>query len=703
MSVNSLLLERDGSDPFRIGSSLLRTAFVGAPVGVGVCDEDGRFLEVNDSLCVLLRHTRADVIGRPFLSFVEPAQRARSMAAYFRAVVAAATNRVTSECGELQCRTGTGEQIWVSANWTITAPDEHGSQYGVVHLRDVTEERHARHELAWMRRRMELAFRCAPIGVAVLDPDGRIVESNPALQAMLGYSEDELERLSFEEISHPEDRSGAMAVFEALAAGDLDSHDTVRRYLRDDGSVIYARRVLAVSDEGDSRGRYVLLQMEDVTGERQARAELRERQLRDSLTTLATRESLAYELEVSPTPRSLVVIELRDLSRLNGVLGPRYADEVLVQAAQRITVCCRDSDLVVRLGGGEFAVLIDDVDGSAAESIAQRVSAALAAPMIIDRMSVSVSASIGSTVDPSGREPLEALLQRADLAMHINKAAGDHSWTPYDPTMLDSGARELILESDLRLALDNGDLAVVYQPIVDTETGQLYSIETLSRWTHSTLGTIAPTEFIELAERAGLMGKLVEHTLRRACADLARWRAEFGERVAELAVAVNVPPQCLAGQDFPALVANCLIEADIPAEVLVLEITESALSTADPAALANAQTLRDLGVRLSMDDFGAGHSSLGRMAQLPITEIKLDRSFLADVDSADTDAPIIRAIVAMAAELGLNVVGEGVETQAQLDLLRRYRCPQVQGFLLAVPQPAQEITALLAGPKVAVA
>ncbi len=436
MSFNALLLAGDSRDPFGLDRNLLRTAFDGAPVGVGVCDEDGRFLEVNDSLCVLLRRTRDDVIGRPFLAFVHPEQRSASMASYFRAVVAAASCRTSSEQSELLCLTGAGDAIWVSVTWTITEPDENGSQFGIVHLRDITEQKHAQRKLERVQRRLELAFRCAPIGIAVVRPDGQLVETNAALQAMLGYSRSQLERLTFDDITHPEDRLGAASIFDALLAGEMESHDTVRRYLRSDGSVMFARRVLAMGDDTEGRGQYVLLQMEDVTGERMARAELRERQMRDSLTALATRDSLAYELAISSMPRSLVVVELRDLARLNGVLGPSFGDQIVIQAAQRITLCCRDSDLVARLGGGEFAILLDDIDGNAVETVAQRVAAALAAPMIIDRTSVQISASIGSTVDPEGSEPLEALLQRADLALHINKAEGAHSWTSYEPTML---------------------------------------------------------------------------------------------------------------------------------------------------------------------------------------------------------------------------------------------------------------------------
>ncbi len=258
-----------------------------------------------------------------------------------------------------------------------------------------------------------------------------------------------------------------------------------------------------------------------------------------------------------------------------------------------------------------------------------------------------------------------------------------------------------MLEGELRMALDNGDIEVVYQPIYDLESGVLRNVETLSRWTHDTLGEVDPAEFTTLADRTGLMDALVEYTLRVACADLVKWRKERQGLTAEFSVSVNVSPRCLAGPGFPALVANRLIEADLPAQALVLEITESALSEAIPVALVNAEALRALGVRLSLDDFGAGHSSLGRLARMPITDIKLDRSFLADVHGPDAESPIVRAIIAMALELGLNVVGEGVETADQLALLRSYRCAQAQGYLLGRPQSAESISRLLSAPPMA--
>lgn len=693
MSLDALLLA--GASPYGLDRQLLRTAFDGAPVGVGVCDEDGRFLEVNDQLCALLTRSRGELVGHPFLAFVHPTQRAASVSAYLRAL-AAATYQPSGDQSEIRCLTGAGESIWVSVTWTITGPDDLGNQYGIVHLRDITSHKSAERELAQIQRRLKLAFECAPIGIAVIRADGRLLQTNPALQTMLGYSSAELAALRLEDISHPDDRAEVAEVFAALMDGALATHDAVRRYLRSDGSIVFARRVVAAGDSADSRGSYILLQLEDVTGEQVARDELRERQLHDPLTKLATRESLAYELGISAGPRSLVVVELRELSRINGVLGPSYGDQVLVEAAQRLRSCCREADLPARLGGAELAILVDDVDGSAAAAVARRLATALATPMVVNGKSLKVRASIGSTADPDGSLRLDALLQRADLALHLNKADGVDPWTSFEPTMLDSSARQLALETDLRLALDNGDVAVVYQPIFDADTGELRGAETLSRWTHPTLGCIEPSEFTALAEHTGLMDALVAHTLRTACRDLARWRALYPERLSHFTVSVNVSPPVLATPEFVTLVSDCLIDADVPAGCLVIEVTETSLGEADPVAVNNAHELRRLGVGLALDDFGVGYSSLSRLARLPVTDIKLDRSFIQDVRHAEAEAPIIRAVLAMAAELGINVVVEGIETERQLELVRRYRCPQVQGFLLARPQPAAELVQLLA-------
>jgi PAS domain S-box-containing protein len=261
-----------------VRADILAAVFEQAPVGVGVCDEDGRFVAVNDCLLEMLQYRRSAVVGRPFLNFVHPAQRAVSLARYFESVVAAAAPGLVpaARYSELQCVAADGTPRWLAVTWTITSPDDCGLQYGIVHLRDVTHSNRLKRELAAVRARLALAFDHAPIGMAVVGLDGRLLETNRALHTLLGYDEDELANLTFVDITYPADRADAVAVFNGLRAGAVEVHETVKRYVHRDGHVIHARRVAAMARaEGEPAG-YLLLQIEDITAERVATERLAE-------------------------------------------------------------------------------------------------------------------------------------------------------------------------------------------------------------------------------------------------------------------------------------------------------------------------------------------------------------------------------------------------------------------------------------------
>jgi diguanylate cyclase (GGDEF)-like protein len=494
---------------------------------------------------------------------------------------------------------------------------------------------------------------------------------------------------------HPEDRAASAEIFARIAAGEVGVDDAVRRYVRRDGGLIYTRRVAVALREPDGRVQCVLVQLEDVTGERLARAELRQRAARDPLTGLATGESLADELEVSGAARSLLVVAIRELSRVNGALGRRCGDQLLVAVAERLRGCCRDGDVVARLGGADFAILLDDGDRGSVSALAGRVTAALRAPFVLGDRTVRLAFNIGTAADPAGSQSLAALLHHADLAVQANTSSAAEEWTGFDPAMIDSSARAFTIESDLKAAVDRAELTLAYQPIVDVAAGTVRAVEALSRWRHPHLGEVSPAEFIPAAERIGVIAELTRWVLDTSCTDLARWRRDY-PAAAELRVTVNVPPRCLSAVGFPEIVAECLTRASVPADRLILEITESALSLADATAVDNAKALRRMGLGLAIDDFGVGESSLARLARFPMTHLKLDRSFLDGVTGPEQEAPLVRATIAMAAELGLTLIAEGVETEQQLDLLRRYQCPQAQGYLLARPQPGTAIEPLLA-------
>ncbi|MDT4891218.1 MAG: hypothetical protein QOE97_253 [Pseudonocardiales bacterium] len=422
------------SGSWDLRADVLSAAFARAPVGVGVCDEDGRFLAVNDCLLELFKHRREEVVGRPYLNFVHPKARAASLAAYFGAVVAAAAQPPPPVAhSELRCVAGDGSLLWVAVSWTITAPDEHGHQYGIVHLRDITQDKATQRELTAVRARLELAFDCAPIGVAVVGLDGQLLQTNRALQSLLGYHADQLAALSFLDIAHPGDRADAVAVFDQLRAGAIEVHETVRRYLHRDGRVVYGRRIAAAARGLDQRDDYILLQIEDITAQRRATDRLVELAESDQVTGLATLASLARHADLSGQPRSLVLAEVEDLPRLSGVLGRTGTEQLISQLAQRLRARCRSTDVLARVGDGGFAILVADPDGTAGSMVAARLVDAFAQPVIVAAQTIRVSAHIGIAKDPNGDQPLDAIIQQASLAARprnaaANRSAGARAW-----------------------------------------------------------------------------------------------------------------------------------------------------------------------------------------------------------------------------------------------------------------------------------
>jgi PAS domain S-box-containing protein/diguanylate cyclase (GGDEF)-like protein len=618
------------------------------------------------------------------------------LARYFDAVVAAAAQLPPPVAhSELRCITAGGSPLWVAVSWTITPPDDAGRQFGIVHLRDITQEKATRRELATVRARLELAFDCAPIGIAVVGLDGRLLQTNRALQSLLGYQADQLAALSFLDITYPEDRADAVAVFDQLRDGSIKVHETLRRYLRRDGRVVYTRRIAAAAPGPDQRADYILLQIEGITAERRATDRLVELAESDPLTGLATRASLARHADLSGQPRSLVLAELNDLPHLTSVLGRAGLDQLIRQLARRLSSRCRSSDVLARVGDSDFAILAVDPQGTVGPAVASRLAEAFAEPIVVDGQPVGVSAHVGVATDPSGAQQLDALVQHATLEARTQNAAGRRPAVTFQPRMLAPSARQLALETDLRRALGTAQLTLVYQPIVDVADGTIRSVEALARWDHDALGAIAPEEFIPVAERSNLVDELMKWSLHTACTDLAGWRASH-PRARDLAVAVNLSAISLANPAFAATVTACLDSSAIPANRLILELTETALAAAD-AAIPNADLLRRLGVRLALDDFGAGYSSLVRLTRFPITELKLDRALTHSSVRPETQRALVRASVNLAADLGLTVVAEGIETQEQLDLIRACGCPQAQGYLFAAPQTAADLTDLLTG------
>jgi diguanylate cyclase (GGDEF)-like protein len=389
---------------------------------------------------------------------------------------------------------------------------------------------------------------------------------------------------------------------------------------------------------------------------------------------------------------AICIFDIDALKRINDTLGHDVGDVLLKQVAERASRCIPTTSLA-RTGGDEFGVLLTDlatIDDPA--RIATRILDAIAEPFQLPQQEAFLTASIGIAMYPDDGMHVDGLLRNADAAMHHAKDQGGNNFQFYTRTMNASAFRRLELENELRRAIENEELRVYYQPIVDVDTRSPIGAEALLRWQHPKLGVIPPSEFIPLAEETGLIVELGRWVLETACAKNRRWQ-ETG--LPPITLAVNLSSRQLRGESLEHTVRRALNSSGMRAQYLILEITESILMNADDSTLKTLNGLKEMGVQLSIDDFGTGYSSLSYLKNFPLDHLKIDRSFMKDVTRSDNDAAITKAIIAMAHNLKLQVVAEGVELDAQMEFLRENGCDAAQGYLISDPIPADAFTKML--------
>jgi diguanylate cyclase len=434
-------------------------------------------------------------------------------------------------------------------------------------------------------------------------------------------------------------------------------------------------------------------------------AQLRHQAFHDGLTGLANRalfaDRLQHALELHRSdlrPLAVVLCDLDDFKVVNDSAGHVAGDALLVRVAERLRGAVRPADTLARLGGDEFAVLLEQGDADeAADDVAERIAAALVAPFAVEGAVVPVSASIGlAVVDADEPTPSASeLLVRADTAMYTAKRSGKHQVRRYRPGMSLQEVQQGRLAEALRAALAAGDVQVAYQPVVTVATGRVEGLECLARWTWQGR-VVPPSEFVPVAELTGLSADLTDLVLDASCRQLAAWTRDLGAH--DLHIAVNVAPQDLISPTLPGRVALALERHGVAPDRLVLEVTETGLLPDPVAARAATRALAGLGVRLALDDFGVGYSSLAHLSSLPLRILKVDRAFVAGLGTDPQQERFVSALLGLGADLGLSVVAEGVERPEQLAVLRRLRCAAAQGYLLSRPVPAEDVPALLTGP-----
>ncbi len=411
----------------------------------------------------------------------------------------------------------------------------------------------------------------------------------------------------------------------------------------------------------------------------------------DALTELPNRTLLAGTLESSIAVAerehgavAVMLLDVDDFKAINDTLGHEFGDLVLRRIAYRLTDAAGEQTLLARLGGDEFAVVLDG-DRTAAEVVAERLLAALDRPIDIDTLAVQLDASIGIACYPQHGRTVPELLRHADVALYCAKAS-DTSVQTYAEESDEYSIDRLALAAQLRRGIERGELAVHYQPKAPLQGGTISSVEALVRWNHPQLGRIGPDGFIPLAEQTGVIKPLTECVLETALAQCERWRRDG----LTVSVSVNVSTRNLLDHDLPSVVRALLDSFELPASVLELEITESRIVADLRRARAALEELRGMGVRIAIDDFGTGFSSLSQLQQLPVDEIKIDKSFVTRMETDRNDAVLVRSIIELGRNLGLSVTAEGVESESIRRILHRLGCDFAQGFHIGRPVPAEE-------------
>jgi diguanylate cyclase (GGDEF)-like protein/PAS domain S-box-containing protein len=409
----------------------------------------------------------------------------------------------------------------------------------------------------------------------------------------------------------------------------------------------------------------------------------------DALTGLPNRVLLEDRVRLalaavrrSARPLALMFLDLDHFKAINDSLGNRAGDAVLIELARRLRHLVRAQDTVARLGGDEFVLLLPETDAAGAAETARKLLAVTQEPFQVEGRDLAVTPSIGIALAPRDGATLDELSRAADAAMYSAKADGRNTWRFYTSALHSQADRTLLLSNALRRAIERDQLSLVYQPQVDLASGRITGAEALLRWQHSEFGAVSPAEFVPIAESSGLILPVGEWVLRRAALQISAWDREG---LPPLIVAVNVSTVQLKQTDLPAQLKRSLAAAGVGVERLEVELTEGAAMQDPQSAEAILNALYEAGTEIAIDDFGTGYSSLAYLKRFPIGKVKIDRSFVRDIDARPEDRAIIDAIIRMANSLGMRTVAEGVETQSQLEFLRERGCNAMQGYLVAKP------------------
>ncbi|MFM9917448.1 MAG: EAL domain-containing protein [Rhizobacter sp.] len=677
-----------------------RNLYEKTPVMMHSVDVDTKLVSVNDAWLARLGYERSEVLGRRSTDFLTPESRLRAEQSLIPKFIESGLLRDVHY--QMVTKGGEVMDVQLSAVWQRDAAGRPLRTLSV--LQETTEQRRLAAELAAEKERIEVTLHSIGDGVVTTDEQGRITYMNPVAEQLVGHGLHEAQGHAFGEVVHlfdPDTHAALSSPIENCLYGKRIAGVSQSAMLRDrQGREYGVQNSVAPIVSKDQKLIGAVLVFQDVTESRALSQRLAYLAHHDSLTDLPNRvlfqDRVHQACQFGLRHRSrfaVVFMDLDHFKHVNDSLGHAVGDDLLKTIARRLVGTLRGSDTVCRLGGDEFVMLLSDIAGpDDVGEVAKKVLREVAVPCSLQGTEVSVGISLGISLFPGDGEDPETLMKHADAAMYRSKREGRNRYQFFSKSVDQAASARLRLEADIRRGLAEGQFVAHFQPIIDAVSGLPVALEALARWNRPGHGLQGPFVFITVAEESGLIVPLGAEMLRQACEQLRAWR---GTVLGPITIAVNVSPVQLAEDGFVDMVADALRSTGVDGVQLAFEITESTLMRDPDATLQILKQIKSLGIRISVDDFGTGYSSLSHLKRFPVDSVKIDRSFVRDLETDADDRELAKAIVAMSRSLRLRVVAEGVETEAQASMLGAMGCTSLQGFLYARPVDADTVAAWL--------
>lgn len=558
-------------------------------------------------------------------------------------------------------------------------------------------------ELYEYQNRFETIFEHANVGVALLGLDGRLLRVNRSLCQMLGYNESDMLAMNFYYLIHPNDLNDLQIHIQELIDKKIQIFQNEQQCYRKNGEALWIMSALSLIRDSEDKPVYFILQIQNITLQKKAEERLRHMAYHDPLTSLANRNKLEQFINhiLASSRRhqqgfALMFLDLDRFKNINDTLGHEAGDVLLQIIAERLRSAVRSTDMVARLAGDEFVLLITDVKRTESVAlIAQKILENVMKVVVVKGQEIYITTSIGISLYPYDGQNIQTLMKNADLALYRAKEHGRNNYQFYTLEMTSRAQEKLALQNALGHALVKNEFFLHYQPKMDIRTRRITGIEALLRWNNKEYGLITPDEIISLAEETGLIIPISDWVLKTACNQLKNWR-EMG--LVSLTMSVNCSSRQFKQATFVDDILQTITEIGLPPQSLEIEITESTIMQDPENTLRVLYALKDLGVQIVVDDFGTGYWSLNNLRRLSVDKIKIDKTFIKQVTVDETSAAIARAIIAMVNKLGIISVAEGVETRDQFNFLAKEGCTEIQGYYLTQPLSAEAMTKFLRHP-----